>query len=170
MSRRHLFTGRRSQLALMSEFLIRQMNVAIPEVDLDDDVIVVRENNDVITRVQVKASIAKLRRDVNHFSAQFRIPLQQLNNGPEHLVYALVVRCNQRWEEFLLIRRSILFDLHRLHQIGSEDQLQNFILPLSFRPDSIMNKGVNLQPFRYCFEPWPPSDIIPAGVVPINAV
>jgi hypothetical protein len=34
MGRRDLFTGRSGQLALMSEFLVRGINVAIPEVDV----------------------------------------------------------------------------------------------------------------------------------------
>lgn len=39
------FTGRNGQLALMAEFLIRQLNVAIPEVDVGDDIVVVRDDN-----------------------------------------------------------------------------------------------------------------------------
>jgi hypothetical protein len=43
----------------MAEFLIREINVAIPEVDVGDDILVVRDDNDVISRVQVKTANAK---------------------------------------------------------------------------------------------------------------
>ena len=39
---RENYVGRAGQLAVMSEFLLRGYNVAIPEVDEGDDVLVVR--------------------------------------------------------------------------------------------------------------------------------
>ncbi len=168
MPRRDLFTGRSGQLALMAEFLIRQLNVAIPEVDLGDDIVVVRDDNDVISRVQVKTANAKQHANANEFSAQFKISLEQLEDGPENLVYAFVVRRQQRWEEFVLIRRAIVFDLQADHAMGSEDGKGNLVLPLSFSPNQILNKGLILQPFRARFDPWPPPIEIPTGVIPDN--
>jgi len=166
MPRRDLFTGRSGQLALMAEFLHREMNVAIPEVDIGDDIVVVRDDNDQITRVQVKTANAKPLKSPGLFSAQFKLPLHQLENGPLHLVYALVVRRSNRWEEFVIIRRSILFQLHTSNGLGSVDPKANLILALTFGPDAIMNKGLNLNPFRSRFDPWPPSDVVPDGVIP----
>jgi hypothetical protein len=166
MARRDLFTGRSGQLALMAEFLHREMNVAIPEVDIGDDIVVVRDDNDQITRVQVKTANAKPLQTPGRFTAQFKLPLDQLEKGPPHLVYAFVVRRNDRWEEFVMLRRSIVYQLHTTNGLGSVDPKENLILYLSFRPDAIMNKSLNLIPFCSRFDPWPPLDEVPDGVIP----
>jgi hypothetical protein len=166
MGRRDLFTGRSGQLALMSEFLIRGINVAVPEVDIGEDIVVVRDDNDILFRVQVKTANAVPHvRSVN-FSAQFNVPLRQLEGGSQNLIYAFVVRRNNRWEEFVMIRRSLLYDLRTRYAIGSEDGRGNLLLKLSFTPADITNKGLSLQPFRSRFYPWPPPPDLPKGVVP----
>lgn len=165
MSRRNLFTGRSGQLALMAEFLIRELNVAIPEVDVGDDIVVVRDDDDIITRVQVKTANANRSRN-GHFSAQFNVPLRQLELGPRGLVYAFVVRHRQRWEEFVILRRSILYELKTRYGLGSEDGKGSLVLALSFSPRDILSKGLSLQAFRSRFEPWPPPAEIPDGVTP----
>lgn len=58
MSRRSLYTGRSGQLAVMAEFLFRGYNVAIPEVDVGDDIFVVKDSNGEYARIQVKTAIA----------------------------------------------------------------------------------------------------------------
>ena len=54
----HLYLGRSGQFAVMSELLYRRRNTAIPEVDVGDDVFVVRDKDDIVTRVQVKSANA----------------------------------------------------------------------------------------------------------------
>ena len=168
MPRKDLFTGRSGQLALLAEFLVRQMNVAIPEVDVGDDVVVVRDDLDEITRVQVKSANAKPKKNPLCFTAAFKIPLKQLELGPQQLVYTFVVRRNDRWEEFVMVRRSVLYSLHSAHGLGSAIDDNNLILRLAFQPTDIRNKTLSLQPFRSCFQPWPPPADIPAGVIPSN--
>jgi hypothetical protein len=158
------FTGRSGQLAVMAEFLIRQMNVAIPEVDVGDDIIVVREENDEITRVQVKTANAQERRRAGTFYAQFSVPFGQLEKGPPKLVYAFVVRRSRRWEEFVIVRRSVLYQLHTDHGALS-GKGDNRILGLAFAADNALHKDLSFQVFRSRFEPWPPADEIPEGVV-----
>jgi hypothetical protein len=168
MARKDLFTGRSGQLAVMAEFLYRELNVAIPEVDIGDDIVVVRDDNDQVTRVQVKTANAAEQKAVGRFTAQFKVSLDQLEKGPEHLVYAFAVRRNGRWEEFVIVRRSILYELFTTHSLGSPDGDGNLILKLSFGPADVTNKGLNLHPFRCCFTPWPPADIMPDGVIPAS--
>jgi hypothetical protein len=43
----------------MSEFLMRGWNVAVPEVDIGDDIFVVRDENGEFVRVQVKPQLPK---------------------------------------------------------------------------------------------------------------
>src|SRR5687768_8786775 len=49
-----LYKGASGQMAVLSEFLYRLMNVAVPEVDVGDDIFVVKEQDEAVTRVQVK--------------------------------------------------------------------------------------------------------------------
>lgn len=41
----NLYTGRAGQMAVMAEFLIRGYNVAVPEVDVGDDILVVKDRS-----------------------------------------------------------------------------------------------------------------------------
>lgn len=54
-----LYFGLAGQHAVMSELLARGYNVAHPEVDVGDDIISVRDEDDEFTLVQVKAANAK---------------------------------------------------------------------------------------------------------------
>src|SRR5262249_41736184 len=67
-----LYFGRSGELAAMSELLYRGHNVADPEVDVGDDVFVVRDEEDRVTRVQVKSANATGQHD--GYIAQFSIP------------------------------------------------------------------------------------------------
>jgi hypothetical protein len=69
--------GKAGQLAAMSLLLKRGWNVATPEVDVGDDIFVVEDKKGLFYRVQVKTSQAIIRK--NSYSAQFNIPLKQLN-------------------------------------------------------------------------------------------
>ena len=64
---RSAFFGRSGHLAVMSEFLHRRINVAIPEVDVGDDVFVVKGSDDTVTRVQVKSATARAQAN-SHFA------------------------------------------------------------------------------------------------------
>ena len=48
----HLYLGKAGHLTVMSEFLTRGWNVAIPEVDIGDDIFVVQDDNGTLRRVQ----------------------------------------------------------------------------------------------------------------------
>ena len=72
----HLYLGKAGHLTVMSEFLLRGWNVAIPEIDIGDDIFVVQDESGTLRRVQVKTSTSTNRR--NSFSGRFKIPLKQL--------------------------------------------------------------------------------------------
>jgi hypothetical protein len=59
VSRQHLYTGKSGQLAVMAELVSRGYNVAVPEVDIGDDIFVVRDRDGQLSRVQVKTANAK---------------------------------------------------------------------------------------------------------------
>jgi hypothetical protein len=153
MSRsQNLYTGRSGQFAVMAEFLRRGYNVAIPEVDIGDDIFVVRDADGYLSRVQVKAAIGKGRKVV---SGAFRVPMAQLRRtyDPElHYVFAL--HHNGLWREFLIIRRDELENLRNLDQIGNvaDEQL---LLYLSFSKTDVVCSGKSLQDYRGNWSNWP---------------
>ena len=52
----NLYIGRAGQLLVMSEFLLRGWNAALPEVDVGDDVFVVKDEDGTLFRIQVKTA------------------------------------------------------------------------------------------------------------------
>ena len=87
----HLYLGRAGHLIVMSEFLLRGWNVAIPEIDIGDDIFVVEDESGTLRRVQVKTSTSTTRK--NGFSGRFKIPLKQLRNlNRIRLHYVFIVR------------------------------------------------------------------------------
>jgi hypothetical protein len=101
----HLYLGKAGHLTVMSEFLTRCWNVAIPEVDIGDDIFVVQDDNGTLRRVQVKTSTSTIRQA--SYSGQFIIPLGQLRNIaniPVH--YVFIVRHNEQWTKPIIIRQD----------------------------------------------------------------
>src|SRR5229473_323045 len=105
--RARLYFGRSGQLAVMSEVLYRRRNAAIPEVDVGDDVFVVCDEEENVTRVQGKSANATLQQ--GGYFVQFSIPLSQLKQtDPEGFVYIFPVRWEGRWADFIVIHRITL--------------------------------------------------------------
>src|ERR1700712_5628661 len=74
--RQSLYVGRAGQMAVMAEFLWRGWNVALPEVDVGEDIFVVQDETGELSRVQVKTATAKPLQI--GYAAQFSISLSQL--------------------------------------------------------------------------------------------
>ena len=111
-----LYTGMSGQFAAMSEFLWRGYNVAIPAVDVGEDIFVVEAGQGVLRRVQVKtAGTGVLVRGVK--TVQFNLSRAQLNlqSGGSDLFFMLLAR----WDDvdpkvpwrFLLLRSQELNEL-----------------------------------------------------------
>jgi hypothetical protein len=152
------FTGSSGQMAVMAEFLHRGINVAVPVVDAGDDVFVVRHDEETVTRVQVKTANGD--GDAVSYSAQFSLPLAQLNRvEPPALVYVFAVRHLGRWLDFVVIRRPTLQQIRADFEVGSTFQKKNkeyLNLTLSFTADDVRNKGASFKKYRNAWEPWPP--------------
>src|SRR5829696_8415039 len=79
MSRRqNLYVGRAGQMAVMGELLWRGWNVAFPEVDVGEDVFVVKDEGGELWRVQVKTATAQAQQ--RGYSAQFSVSVNQLKS------------------------------------------------------------------------------------------
>jgi hypothetical protein len=159
---RRAFFGRSGHLAVMSEFLHRRINVAIPEVDVGDDVFVVKGSDETVTRVQVKAATAKAQ--VDSYAALINVPLAQLSvpRDTPALVYVFAIRFQERWSDFVVIRRSTLFarfnegaGYRRVQSDGKE-----YVQFRCVFTDTTAQCGlVDFHPYRSAWDPWPPPQL-----------
>jgi len=103
---------------VMAEFLWRGWNVAIPEVDVGDDVFVVRDADGTLYRIQVKTACGTKRS--YGFSAQFNVGKHQLQTPrvPD-LTYVFTTRLDDQWGPVVVFGRKELYDLHVTHSCGS---------------------------------------------------
>src|SRR4051812_42530533 len=119
MSRKqNLYVGRAGQLAVMAEFLLRGLNVALPEVDVGDDVFVVKDDSGELWRIQVKTATAYPQR--GGYAAQFNVALGQLRKlRTPDLIYVFATRGPAGWEPFIIVDRRILQTEHEDQGVGS---------------------------------------------------
>ena len=113
------YLGKAGHLAVMSEFLVRGWNVAIPEVDIGDDIFVVEDENGTMKRVQVKTSSVTLRK--KSFSAQYQIPIKQLQKiSQSPIYYVFIARHNKTWTLPLIIPQIQLYDEFARNKVGTK--------------------------------------------------
>lgn len=161
----------------MAEFLHRRINVAIPEVDVGDDVFVVKGSDESVVRVQVKSATAAEQQ--NGYVGRFVIPEVQLTvpNDSPPLVYIFALRRGNRWVEFVVIRRATLFARRTegagYRQVDPDDGTVNIEFRIVFRPGSAPcgpGEVVDFQRYRDAWDPWPPPRVDEEGGGPLPAV
>lgn len=150
----HLYLGKAGHLSVMSEFLTRGWNVAIPEVDIGDDIFVVQDDNGTLRRVQVKTSTSTLRQ--NSYSGQFNLPISQLKDykGNFPIYYVFIVRHNNSWTKPIIIRQDYLKDYFEIDHMGSayEDSLT---LYFSFTDNRVECSGTDISKYIGDFTDFP---------------
>lgn len=149
----HLYLGKAGHLTVMSEFLTRGWNVAIPEVDIGDDIFVVQDDNGTLRRVQVKTSSSNERQ--NSFSGQFKLSLSQLRNISNILVhYVFIFRNRDHWTKPVIIRQDYLLDYFNNNKIGT--QFNNDLkLYFSYSADRVVCSGLDLTNYVSNFSDFP---------------
>ena len=141
----HLYLGKAGHLVVMSEFLIRGWNVAIPEVDIGDDIFVVQDDIGTLNRVQVKAATSTVRR--TGFSGRFNLPLVQLEKISTILVhYVFVVRHEGRWVDPIIIRQDYLLNFFLDGGFGTIHK-ENLSLYFSYSSKGVECSGIDLSNF-----------------------
>ena len=116
----HLYVGRAGHLASMAECLSRGWNVAIPEVDVGEDIFVVEDETSKLVKVQVKTATGK--KIKKGFKAQFIIPKKQIDGiSPKdsELRYVFVTRYKAVWQPFIIMTRKELEDKHNIEHLGT---------------------------------------------------
>jgi hypothetical protein len=113
--RSHL--GMAGHYAAMSEFLYRGYNVAVPSVDVGDDVYVVEDNEGTMWRLQVKtadgASDERRAQDgsLTSMGCSYALSRRQLRTEKANeLFFMFMVRWEGRWR-FVLIARDALSEI-----------------------------------------------------------
>jgi hypothetical protein len=149
----HLYLGKAGHLTVMSEFLIRGWNVAIPEVDIGDDIFVVQDDNGTLRRVQVKT--ASLVGQKEGYKAQFNIPLKQLENIANIFIhYVFVVRHNNGWSKPVIVRQDNLLGHYQNDKIGSVYK-GNLNIQFSYQNEKVTCSKVDFTDYISDFEDFP---------------
>lgn len=142
----HLYIGRAGHLAAMAECLSRGWNVAIPEVDVGEDIFVVEDESSNMLKVQVKTATGK--KYSKGFSCQFNIPLRQLNDTSQKgndLRFIFVTRYSKKWQPYIIMTRKELLDKHQLEHIGTLTSNGDVKLTLYFIYDVQKNEITNVE-------------------------
>ena len=135
--------GKAGHLAVMSEFLLRGYNVAMPEVDLGDDIFVVEDATGELWRIQVKTAIGV--RQSTGWRAKYSVKWEQLTNkvNPD-LYFVFAVRCGSAWE-FLPLARPYLKSQRDSHDVGSLSG-GNLLLTITFQGGGFCAAGKTGKP------------------------
>jgi len=100
--------GRAGEYLAMSELLLRGWNVAVPVVDVGDDVFVIDDADKRTLRLQVKSAEA-----AGDGTFRFKLSRSQLARGqPIELCYMFMLRLPAKWR-FLVIPRAALYEVRR---------------------------------------------------------
>lgn len=151
--RRNLYVGRSGQMAVMAELLWRGWNVALPEVDVGEDVFVVKDETGDLWRVQVKTVTAQELRD--GYAATFNIALDQLRTPrTPDLIYVFAIRGVRAWEPFVIIDRATLHEEHALHQVGTASA-GRVVLRFVSDGSTLRCSGRSFQPHQDNWSLWP---------------
>jgi hypothetical protein len=147
------YIGKAGHLVVMSEFLMRGWNVAIPEVDIGDDIFVVQDDNGTLRRVQVKTATSTSRKA--SFSAQFNVSIKHLRNVSNILVhYIFIVRHNDEWSKPVVVRQDYLLD-HFEHSFARMESKGNTTFYFSYSGDRVECSGVDFTLFLGDFSDFP---------------
>lgn len=154
MSKRaNLYLGSAGQHLVVSEFLARGWNVAIPEVDIGDDIFVVRDSDGELSRIQVKTATAQ--EHTYGYSARFSVRLLQLETPLQpDLTYVFVVRHKERWDSFLLISREELFYEYENHHIGSKAG-KTLVLNFRYSQNTVKCSDRDVSSYLNDWSGWP---------------
>jgi hypothetical protein len=159
MSKQRTYTGHSGQLAVLAELLSWQCNVAVPQVDWGLDTFAFLDEEEAVTRLQIKTANGKAYKSQPGYSAQFDLPMKQLE-APDTppLFYVLVARHRMQFADFLVLaRKEVQGFLAGSQPFGTENEKSgNLVLTIRFRPMEVLCGGVDLAPYRNAWERLPP--------------
>lgn len=99
--------GKAGHLACMSEWLVLGYNVAIPEVDVGDDVFVVDDLTGKLWRVQVKTSDGRPNKKGQLSTSYLLVRDEVMTEKAVDTTYVFALRRDRRWEFVVLSREDL---------------------------------------------------------------
>ncbi len=146
--------GKSGQLAVMAELALRGYNVAIPEIDIGDDVFVVNNVSGSMWRIQVKTSRGRAQKNSRAF--QFRAAQASITNPqtPE-LHFAFVMRAPDRWR-FLIMDRAVLNNYVIGQHLGTAAGAFRQISITLHHNNTAVSSGIDLTHHLENWNTWPP--------------
>jgi len=115
MAEKKTHFGRAGEYFAMSELLLRGWNVAVPVVDVGDDVFMIDDNDKTTLRLQVKAADEVAEED--GVTAKFTLSREQLRTPQQvELFFMLLIRlkASAKWHFFVLPRED-LAAIHKMY-------------------------------------------------------
>lgn len=147
------YLGKAGHLAIMSELLMRGWNVAIPEVDVGDDIFVVEDNSGTLRRVQVKTATASERKSGH--TGQFFISLKQLLNlSPVPIHYVFILRIDDTWSKPLIIPQADLIQ-HVNATAVKATQRSHILLRLLYQNSQVHCSGQDFSAYICDYRDFP---------------
>jgi hypothetical protein len=147
------YVGKAGHLFVMSEFLARGYNVAIPEVDVGDDILVLEDSNGSLFKVQVKTSNITKRK--NSYSAQFQLNYTRLINVIDvPTYYVFVVRLEDSWAKLLLILQGDLLSYIQNDNMGTHYG-DTVTLYFAYTPQQITCSNIDLSAYLDNYQDFP---------------
>jgi hypothetical protein len=155
--------GKAGQLAAMAEFLLRGYNVAIPEVDVGDDIFVVDDRIGDLSRIQVKTATTLRGASYGRASAQFKLSRRQLENArPVDLTYVFVLRRFGAWSFYVVSRAALnemraVFEASRVARGGARAKLggNDVQLRLTVSGEDVLGWGASFRKYLNDWSSWP---------------
>ena len=149
----NLYLGKGGEFSVVSEFLARGWNVALPQVDVGDDLFVVEDRKGLFHRVQVKTAQATQRNKT--YSAQFLVPIKQILYPIEPEIYFIfTIRLDEQWKDKVIIRREVLLQLYEDFHMGTVVG-DNLMLYLTFETDKVKCSKIDMTTFLNNFADFP---------------
>jgi hypothetical protein len=142
----------------MSELLFLGYNVAVPEVDVGDDIFVVDDSNGNLSRVQVKTA-EKITKTRYGRVAQYNLSSEQLKLEKNTELYYVFVRRLQASWEFVVLSRPDLLDLRERFEKAEKKKARTtemLTLRMTFGVQSVTVWEESVQPYRGDFERYFP--------------
>ncbi|MBX3533328.1 MAG: hypothetical protein KF826_03175 [Xanthobacteraceae bacterium] len=159
MARTHN-TGKAGQFAVMAELALRGYNVAIPEIDIGDDVFVLNDDTGRLSRIQVKTGTGKKLSSYDRaYRCQYSVRDSHVSGAASQGVhYVLAGRCGKSWR-FLVLERGVL---NHLMNNGWGTKMKNGSTMLSVVfitrsevKSSTDKTGIDLSAYASNWDAWP---------------
>jgi hypothetical protein len=149
-------------MAFLAELLFRRCNAAIPAVDTGTDAFAFHDTREEVARAQVKTAQGVPYKKGDGYSAQFSIPVKQLQRPDKPpLYYALVVRLEGKFVDFLILSRAQVSEFFNgPKRFGTRDKDGNLILTVQFR-EQVLCGEVDLTAYRNAWHLLPPLRPVP---------